>query len=83
MRLSRVARGHRLPQKLVLRMIKLSTSGHAEPLDIIKTVLYRPEFFGRPYSELVQAAMRGPSEWSDGERELMAAFTSRLNECQF
>jgi hypothetical protein len=83
MRLSRVAKGQGLRQKLVLRMIKLSSPGHAEPLDIIKTMLYRPEFFGRPYSEFVQAAMRGPSEWSAGERELMAAFTSRLNECQF
>jgi hypothetical protein len=28
-------------------------------------------------------AMRGPSEWSPGERELFAAFTSLLNECHF
>jgi AhpD family alkylhydroperoxidase len=27
--------------------------------------------------------MRGPSEWSAGERELFAAFTSQLNQCPF
>jgi hypothetical protein len=27
--------------------------------------------------------MRGPSQWSVGERELFAAFTSRLNQCLF
>jgi len=27
--------------------------------------------------------MRGPSTWSVGERELFAAFTSRLNQCVF
>jgi uncharacterized peroxidase-related enzyme len=27
--------------------------------------------------------MRGPSQWSVGDRELMAAYVSRLNECAF
>ena len=27
--------------------------------------------------------MRGPSDWSPGERELFAAFTSLLHECHF
>jgi len=27
--------------------------------------------------------MRGPSPWSVGERELFAAFVSRLNQCVF
>ena len=30
-----------------------------------------------------QAVMRGPSPLSPGFRELIAAFTSRLNNCQF
>ncbi len=81
MRLSNVTRGHRLPQKLILNMIRLQSG--AEPQDIVKLIMYRPEFFGRPYSDLVDAVMRGPSEWSVGERELFAAFTSRLNSCRF
>jgi len=50
---------------------------------VMKTLLYRPEAFGRPYSDAVDRAMRGPSDWSPGERELFAAFTSLLNQCPF
>ena len=81
MRLANVNSGHRLPQKFTLRMIRVMSG--AEPPDIVKLVMYRPEFFGRPYSDLVDEVMRGPSEWSVGERELFAAFTSRLNSCRF
>jgi hypothetical protein len=49
----------------------------------VKTLLYRPEIFGQPFTEELHGAMRGPSEWSAGERELFAAFTSLLNQCHF
>ena len=81
MRLASVKNGHRLPQKLLLTMIRLRS--RAEPLDIVKVIFYRPELFGRPYNDLVQTVMRGPSAWSEGERQLFAAFTSRLNSCRF
>jgi len=81
MRLRRVERGHRLRQKLILGAVRLFQRRRAT--DIIRTLLYRPEFFGRPMSEWTQAVMRGPSEWSVAERELFAAFTSRLNQCVF
>jgi len=54
-----------------------------EPLGVVKTLLYRPQLFGFPFSEALDRVMRGPSEWSAGERELFAAFTSRLNQCLF
>jgi hypothetical protein len=59
--------------------------GHApaEAPGVIKTLLYRPELFGRPFSDAVDRALRGPSDWSAGERELFAAFTSLLNQCPF
>jgi hypothetical protein len=80
-RLKRVEHGHRLPQKLILGMIRLM-SGRRAP-DIIRTLFYRPEFLGKPMSAWTQAVMRGPSEWSVAERELFAAFTSKLNQCVF
>lgn len=54
-----------------------------EPSGVIKTLHYRPEIFGRSYSAALDEAMRGPSDWSPGERELFAAFTSSLNQCPF
>ena len=55
----------------------------AEPVDVIKALLYRPEFFGAHMSQAFQDVMRGPSEWSPGERELFAAFVSAQNQCPF
>jgi uncharacterized peroxidase-related enzyme len=81
MRLKRVETGHRLPQRLMLRAMRLT--GRMEPPDVVKTSLYRREFFGRPYGVVLHRVMRGPSEWAVGERELFAAFTSKLNQCPF
>ena len=81
MRLRRVERGHRLPQKMILILMRAVTRRRAP--DIIRTLFYRPDFLGRPLSEWTQAVMRGPSEWSVWERELFAAFTSKLNQCVF
>jgi hypothetical protein len=80
-RLTRVANGQRLPNRVVLRLFK--TFARAEPPDVMKLLTYRPPFFGRPYGDLLHDVMRGPSPWSAGERELFAAFTSRLNQCPF
>ena len=55
--------------------------GHAP--GVVRTLRYRKEFFGHPISELTQQVMRGPSEWTVGERETFAAFVSRLNQCVF
>jgi len=81
MRLRTVERGHRLAERLKLILIALV--GRRRVPDIVKTLLYRPEYFGRPICEWTQAVMRGPSPWSVGERELFAAFTSRKNQCLF
>jgi hypothetical protein len=53
------------------------------PLGVLKTINYRPEIFGSPFSDALDLAMRGPSEWTTGERELFAAFVSSLNQCPF
>jgi hypothetical protein len=51
--------------------------------DISLALRYRPELFGTPFSEELDVVMRGPSDWSAGERELFAGFTSLLNQCPF
>ena len=81
MRLKNVERGDRLSSKLLDAVIRL-VSGFRAP-DVVRTLRYRQDFFGRYHSEHTQAVMRGPSEWSIGERELFAAFVSRLNACAF
>ena len=81
MRLKRVTHGHRLREKLILGLIRVLQRRRAP--DILRTILYRPEFLGRPISAWTQAVMRGPSDWSVAEREVFAAFTSKLNQCVF
>jgi uncharacterized peroxidase-related enzyme len=43
---------------------------------------YRPET-GKPLNELAEVLLRGPHTLSRGERELIAAHVSGLNECVF
>lgn len=81
MRLKRVEHGHGLKDKLIFAMIRLTQRRRAP--DIVRTLFYRPELLGRNVSAWTQAVMRGPSEWTVWERELFAAFTSRLNQCVF
>jgi len=79
-RLGNVERGH-LPDRLLYALIR-TMSGFRAP-DVVRTLRYRRAFFGAPHTAHTQAVMRGPSSWSVGERELFAAFVSRLNRCEF
>lgn len=45
-------------------------------------VLFRPET-GKPLYELANVLLRGPSPLSEAERELIAAYVSRRNNCMF
>jgi len=67
--------------KLLFALIRLF-SGHPVP-DAAKLVFYRPDFYGARMKEFTHEAMRGPSAWSVGDRELMAAYVSKVNECSF
>jgi hypothetical protein len=80
-RLSVVDHGHEPDAAAFLQQVR-ERSGR-EPLGVVKTLVYRPELFGGPFSEELDVVMRGPSEWSAGERELFAGFTSLLNQCPF
>lgn len=81
MRLSKLDHGHRMGTKALFGIIGL-VSRKPVP-DVMKTLRYRPDFFGHEFGNMVQAVLRGPSQWSIGERELFAAFTSRLEACRF
>ena len=81
MRLKKIESGQKLFKKLVLGLMGFKLSERAP--DVLRTVWYRPEYFGNPYGSYLNAVMRGPSQWSVGERELFAAFVSKLNQCAF
>jgi hypothetical protein len=80
MRLKKVHAGHVFRDRALLAVMRVMT-GHAP--GVVRTLLYRKEFFGRAFSELTHQVMRGPSPWTVGEREMFAAFVSRLNQCVF
>lgn len=81
MRLESVARGRGLGAKAKFALIRRMSG--APTLDVVKTLSFRPHLFGRPFNALTEEVMRGPSEWSVGERELFAAFVSERNRCEF
>ena len=79
MRLEILDHGHRMHAKAIMALIRLF-SGHAV-VDAVKLAFYRPDFYGG--GPLTHEAMRGESDWSIGDRELMAAYVSKANECPF
>lgn len=81
-RLQKVAHGHGLRERFVLGLMRVLGGGRPAP-DVVRTLLYRRDFWGDRYNSLLQPVMRGPSPWSVGERELFAAFVSNLNRCRF
>jgi len=81
MRLAILDSGHGFGTKVLFAFIR-AVSRQPVP-DVVKLNHYRVDFYGRPMTEVVQEAMRGPSAWSVGDRELMAALVSKTNECEF
>ena len=81
MRLKAVERGEHLADRLLYGVIRVASRFRAA--DVVRTLRYHKAFFGAPHSAHTQAVMRGPSAWTVGERELFAAFVSRLNQCLF
>jgi uncharacterized peroxidase-related enzyme len=81
MRLDILNRGYRPGTKLLFALIRVF-SGHPIP-DAAKLVFYRPDFYGAQARELTHEAMRGASAWPVADRELMAAYVSKVNESAF
>jgi AhpD family alkylhydroperoxidase len=81
MRLRILDSGHGLGTKALFAIIR--TVSRQPVLDVIKLVKYRADFYGQPMQAITQEAMRGSSTWSVGDRELMAAFVAKANQCEF
>lgn len=79
MRLAILDQGHGIRAKAMFVLIRVF-SGHPV-VDAVKLAFYRPSFYRA--GGLTQEAMRGPSEWSVADRELMAAYVSKMNDTEF
>jgi len=60
---------------------RLRTAGHTVP-HIMRLFAFKPDRTEH-LSRFTQGVMRGPSPLSPGFRELIAAYTSKLNLCPF
>ena len=81
MRLKILNHGYDFGTKALFAFIQL-VSRRRVP-DAAKLVFYRPDFYGATMGAFTHLAMRGPSAWSVGDRELMAAFVSKTNASAF
>jgi AhpD family alkylhydroperoxidase len=81
MRLRSLDSGHGFGTKALFAVIR--TVSRQPVLDVVKLVKYRADFYGGPMQGVTHEAMRGPWTWSVGDRELMAAFVAKTNQCEF
>ncbi|OJT17090.1 peroxidase [Archangium sp. Cb G35] len=63
-------------------LIRRARSSGAPPSGLWHLFAFKPEMT-EALAQFTQAAMRGPSPLPAGMRELIAAFTSRRNQCVF
>jgi uncharacterized peroxidase-related enzyme len=73
--------GYGIGAKLLFKLIRVAT-GRPLP-DAARITFYRPDFYGANAKRFTQEAMRGRSAWSVGDREVMAAYVSRVNDSPF
>ncbi|HEY3919032.1 MAG TPA: hypothetical protein VGL83_14650 [Stellaceae bacterium] len=80
MRLTEIDRGDSIFNRLLIGFISLVSRMRLP--DAARVAFYHKDFFA-PMGAWTHAAMRGPSSWSVGERELMAALVAKWNSCPF
>lgn len=81
MRLEILNTHYSLRAKFIFAIIRLVS--HRPLPDAAKLGFYRSDFYGRLSNQLTHETMRGPSSWSVGDRELMAAYVSKANDSAF
>ncbi len=80
MRLATMDGGYPLASRIKLATVR--RLGGVAIEEAAKSFLYRPRW-GRPLAAILQSLLRGHSAWTVGERELFAAFVSKLNRCSY
>lgn len=81
MRLAEIDRGDTVGHRLLIGFISMAC-GMRLP-DAARVAFYHRDFVADALGGWTQAAMRGPSSWSVGERELMATMVAHWNSCPF
>lgn len=81
MRLPEIERGDSFRSRALIRVISLAM-GMRLP-DAARVAFYHKDFVSPAIGAWTQETMRGPSEWSVGERELMGAMVAKWNSCPF
>jgi uncharacterized peroxidase-related enzyme len=80
MRLELFHTKQKLSASLILQIIRFV---EGVGTDIVRLFFYRKEYFGEFFQSHVRHVLRGESDWSYGDRELMAAFISSKNRCRY
>lgn len=73
----------RVNDRILLRMISWASGKRRKGRRTLRADLSHQVHFGASMGAWTQAAMRGPSAWSIGERELMAALVAKWNACMY
>lgn len=81
MRLQILKNGHSKIQKFFLTIIDKMMGGFVPGPIMMQS--YRADFFGKPFNKCVEMALRDTKTWRKSEVELLAAFVSKNNACQF
>jgi uncharacterized peroxidase-related enzyme len=80
-RLHEIERGDGFGSRLLIGFISL-VSGMRLP-DAARVAFYHKAFFSGAMGRWTHRTMRGASDWTIGERELMAAMVAKWNSCAF
>ena len=80
MRLSVLTDGHKWTQKLVFKLVTWQMGHVPGPMRLLT---YRRDWFGANFATCLQHGLREMTQWTMPEVELMAAFVSKLNQCEY
>lgn len=80
MRLKILTEGHKLTQKFLFKLIAIQMGHIPGPMRVLT---YRRDWFGAAFADCLTHGLRETTQWTMPEAELMAAFVSKLNQCEY